>query len=249
MTVFPSTFPAATMPYRAVRLRFRAALAGTLATLPLEDKVLHSTAGQFVMGLEAAIATPESYIPTTTIAAIPLALLTHHDPPALLRLVSFVSGDELAYALAIAALCRHDLVLTRLIPTLQQWLRACEEATAAAIAGLDAVQRLVARGESLTVARQILAARAEMLALYGFLCVPDDFAIATQRAGAEVCLVAALVGAWAAQLHGFDPASLRQATVLGDRLFATWAGLSSPDLLATWRSVAVTAPDVLGKRL
>ncbi len=244
--------------HRSLKQRFRSALSGALPLLTSEIAIKLPIAIKSVI-LEQSQASHEP--DERVLNAIAIGLWQHQDLSNLPNY--FVDLDDLVVALLVALACRDALNPKTAIADICDFLQnslVSSSSISTLIEQLQLVRTLVEQGASSEIARTLLLSKHGDLdhsniafGLYCWLSTPHTWHLAVPRAKQVQPELGAAVGAIAAAYSGrippVDRPIVEMGIAMGDRLLAAWAGvynLQKPD--SNWYA-AVTAPDVLGKRI
>jgi hypothetical protein len=251
--------------HRSLRQRFRATLSGALPLLT------SGLAVKFPILIESVIL--EQYqtsheLDVRVLNAIAIGLWQHQDLSSLPNY--FVHLDDLVIALLISLACRDALNPKTAIADICDFLqnmnvsaKAISSPSSRLAAQLQLVRNLVEQGASSAIAHTTLnSVRAEMSAsdhsniafgLYCWLSTPHIWQLAVPRAKQFQPELGAAIGAIAAAYSGNIPPCDRliveMGIAMGDRLLAAWSGVYNLQKLDAIAYAAVTAPDILGKRI
>lgn len=255
--------------HRSLRQRFRATLSGALPLLTDGITV------KFPILIESVIL--EQYQPShepdvRVLNAIAIGLWQHQDLSSLPNY--FAHLDDLVIALLIALACRDALNPKTAIADICDFLqnmnvssRAISSPISRLVEQLQLVRNLVEQGSSSAIARTTLksvSVRAEMSAadhsniafgLYCWLSTPHAWHLAVPRAKQVQPELGVAIGAIATAYSGNIPPGdrpiIEMGIAMGDRLLAAWVGVYNLQKLDldSIAYAAVTAPDILGKRI
>jgi hypothetical protein len=251
--------------HRSLRQRFRATLSGALPLLSSGITV------KFPILIESVILEQcqTSHEPDVRVLnAIAIGLWQHQDLSSLPNF--FAHLDDLVIALLIALACRDALNPKTAIADICDFLqnmngssRAISTPISRLVEQLQLVRTLVEQGASIAIALTTLkSVRAKMndldhsniaFGLYCWLSTPHAWHLAVPRAKQVQPELGAAIGAIAAAYSGNIPAGdqpiMEMGIAMGDRLLAAWAGVYNLQKLDSISYAAVTAPDILGKRI
>jgi hypothetical protein len=244
--------------HRSLRHRFRATLSGALPLLTSEIATkLPIAIESVILEQSPACTEPDERV----LNAIALGLWQHQD---LSRLPNYFKHlDDLVVALLIALTCRDALNPKTAISDICDFLKnslVSSSAISTLVEQLQLVRTLVEKGASSAIARNLLQSdnsaqdRSKIaFGLYCWLSTPHAWHLAAPRAKQVQPELGASIGAIAAAYSGIIPQGDRQIAemgiAMGDRLLAAWSGVCDLQKLDTNWYAAVTAPDVLGKRI
>lgn len=236
------------MMHHALKSRFRGAIAGALIFLPapeifpaIAESVIRDGEGNEIEdGSESPVSHRE------VLRAIATGLFWHQDLEALRQYCT--TPETLILALAIALSCRDALNPRSLTSQICSYLQKGMGANDLDIEQLQLAQALVDRGESGAIARSRLG-ETIAFALYCFLSTPDEWELATQRAGSMQPIVGAIAAADRGYVPAGDARTLEIAIKSGDRLLAAWSGVYNLNRVSPNFNPPITAPDVLRRRL
>jgi hypothetical protein len=249
--------------HRSLRQRFRATLSGALPLLTSGITVKFPILVESVILEQYQI----SHEPDVRVLnAIAFGLWQHQD---LSRLPNYFAHlDDLVIALLIALACRDALNPKTVIADICDFLQnmnVSSRASSTTISSpisrlaeqLQLVRTLVEQGASSAIALTTLkSVRAEMNIAFGLYCwlsTPHAWHLAVSRAKQLQPELGAAIGAIAAAYSGNIPPCaqpiMEMGIAMGDRLLAAWAGVYDLQKLDSISYAAVTAPDILGKRI
>jgi hypothetical protein len=158
-----------------------------------------------------------------------------------------ISSLILAYAIAsifaISQVCRESAQISHLnhfIPQLSRLLSSYPDQ----IAQLQNADNLVQQGQSQAIAEASLGKNSIAYALYVFLSTPNSWEIAVKRAGKLQIVVSALTAIYQADIPNLPKSSSQifHGEVLGDLLFANWAGISLKPGIPISGSMSISSP-------
>jgi hypothetical protein len=180
--------------------------------------------------------------------------LFHHQKPD--QLNNYLSNlEELILSLVIAYACCDALNPKSLISEICDEIEQLDIDTNPTIRKLRLAQDLVEQGQSAAIARLRLGSGNIAFGLYCFLSTPDSWELATLRAGKMQVVVGAIAGAFQGRIPygSCQDASRRESVAmgikLGDRLLGAWSGVYDLNNIKSDFYPAITAPDLLGRRL
>lgn len=181
--------------------------------------------------------------------------LFHHEKPD--QLNNYLSNlEELILSLVIAYACCDALNPRSLISQICDEIEQLDIDTSPTIRKLRLAKDLVDQGQSAAIARLRLGSDNIAFGLYCFLSTPDNWELATLRVGKMQVAVGAIAGAFQGHIPNGDSwqdASRRELIMmgikLGDRILAAWSGVYDLDSIKPDFYPAITAPDLLGRRL
>lgn len=193
--------------------------------------------------------------------AIAIGLWQHQDLSTLPNY--FVHLDDLVIALLIALACRDTLNPKTAIADIGDFLQnslVSSSGISPLIDQLQLVRTLVEQGASSAIARTALQSKSSNLdhsniafGLYCWLSTPHVWYLAGSRAQQLQPELGAAIGAIAAAYSGRIPPSdrpiIEMGIAMGDRLLAAWSGVYDLQKPEANFYTAVTAPDILGKRI
>jgi hypothetical protein len=253
------------LKHRSLRQRFRATLSGALPLLA------SGIAVKFPILIESVIL--EQYqisyeLDVRVLNAIAIGLWQHQDLSSLPNY--FVHLDDLVVALLIAFACRDALNPKTAITDICDFLQnmnvistAISSPISSLMEQLQLVRTLVEQGASSEIAFTTLkSVQAKMsdrdhsniaFGLYCWLSTPYAWHLAVPRAKQLQPELGAAIGAIAAAYSGNIPPGdqpiMEMGIAMGDRLLAAWAGVYDLQKLDSISSAAITAPDILGRRI
>lgn len=244
--------------HRSLRQRFRAAFCGALPLLTTESAIELPIAIESLI-LEQYQARDEPDI--RVLNAISIGLWQHQD---LSKLPNYFTHlDDLVVALLIALACRDALYPKTAISDICDFLQnslVSSSAISTLVEQLQLVRTLVEQGASSAIARALVQAKNSghvhsdiAFGLYCWLSTPHNCHLAISRAKQLQPELGTAIGAIAAAYSGIitpgDRTLVEMGIAIGDRLLAAWSGVYDLQKLEDISYVAVTAPDVLGKRI
>jgi hypothetical protein len=242
--------------HRSLRQRFRSTLSGALPLLTSEIAIkLPIAIEAVILEQSQAVCEPDERV----LNAIAIGLWQHQDLSGLPNY--FKHLDDLVVALLIALACRDALNPKTAIADICDFLQnslVSSSAISTLTEQLQLVRTLVEQGASGAIARNLLQADNSdrdpsniAFGLYCWLSTPHTWHFAAHRAKQVQIELAASIGAIAATYSGYIPPGDRSIVgiAMGDRLLAAWAGVCDLQKLDPNLNAAVTAPDILGKRI
>lgn len=248
--------------HRSLRQRFRAAFCGFLPLLTPEIAI------KLPISIESVIRSQyqSSDEPNIRVVnAIAIGLWQHQNLSILPNF--FVLIDDLVVALLIALACRDALNPKTAIADICDFLQNTSFSSSQISASISPfveqiqlVRTLVEQGASSAIVQTALRSKSDdlghsniALGLYCWLSTPHTWQLAVSRAKQFQPELGAAIGAIAAAYTGIIPSgdlpTMGMGIAMGDRLLAAWSGVCDLQKLHPNQYGAVTAPDILGKRI
>jgi len=228
------------MSHHSLKIRFQATLTGAILGMSFQEIEILPIAITALIDRNTKEQDGFAY-------AIAIGLYHHQHPD---RLNNYLSDlESLILALVIAYACRDALNPKNLISQICAYLEQLDTETKPTIKQLRLAQTLVEQGQSLAIARSRLDGENIAFGLYCFLSTPDQWELATLRSGKMRVAVGSIAAAYQGQIPLGNRQSIDIGMKIADRLLAAWSGAYDLDRIESDFYPAITAPDLLKRRL